>query len=350
MNKTFTFFSIILMLFFTGAISAQEIFSDDFESGTADPNWEAFYPGEEIVTAVPMSSAPQPLPNGGNYVGWLQDADTSYTGIASSVNGETTMQDYSIEGDVYCYVNNSGGSAYTGLVVYADSSIGTYIKMAADFDQVPYPRIRLFNNHFDMGTYTYTFEHSFTADDIPGGIPTEDGWHHFRLDVRTLNADSTAFWCYFDGQMLLGSPVIDTSEDRMSSGQFGVFSFQMDDDGIPGFYDNIVVNSLVTAVEDNLRGNYVPENFSLEQNHPNPFNPETQISYQLSSDGFISLTVYNLLGREIKTLVSEYQPSGYYTVSWNGKDEAGNIMPSGVYMYTLRFGNIVQSKKMIMMK
>jgi len=350
MQKLFTIFSILFLMFAVSSSSFAQIFTEDFESGAANPDWEAFFPNEEIVVAADMTNPPLPLPTGGDFVGWLQDIDTSYTGVAVSIIGETSLYEYSIEADVYCYVNHPGGSAYTGLVVYADSSIGTYIKMAADFDPVPYPRIRLYNNHFDLGTFSYTFEHSFTESDIPGGIPTEDGWHHMKIDVRTISPDITAFWCYWDGVELLGCPVTDTSSHRMSSGQFGLFSFsQGTGEGIPGYYDNIVVESLLSSVEDNSNGS-LPEEFALEQNYPNPFNPSTQISYQLSTGNHVSLTIHDLLGREIKTLVSAFQPAGHYSLTWDGKDELGNAVPSGVYLYTLNTGSLLISKKMLLMK
>jgi len=347
--KTFTILStLVLILFFTSVVPAQ-LFTDDFESGTASALWEHYFdPAEDLITAVPMATAPDPLATGGNYIGWLQDSDGSYTGAALSVAGMTTDQDYSIEADVYCYVNNAGGSAYTGLAFYCDSTIGTYIKLVADFDADQ--RFRLYNNHLNMTTFQYTFHHAFAASDVPGGIPTVDGWHKMKVEVRTINADTTAFWCYFDDQELLGCPIYDTGDDRMSSGQYGVFSFQQGATGIPGYFDNLVVNELgTTSVEDNSSGT-IPTTMMLEQNYPNPFNPGTQISYQLATGGYISLNIYDLLGREIKTLVSEDQPSGNYTVSWDGKDESGNIIPSGIYLYTLSAGNIVESKKMILMK
>jgi hypothetical protein len=354
MNKIFTILSLMFFpLVFTGLISAQPLFTDDFESGTASPEWEHYFSGiepgtfEELVEAVPMANAPVPLPNGGDYVGFLQDIDGSYTGAALSVAGDVTWQNYSVEGDVYCYVNHPAGSAYTGLAFYADSTIGTYIKLVADFDADQ--RLRLYNNRLDPITFQYSFTHTFNASAVPGGIPTTDGWHNMKIEIKTLNADTTAFWCYFDGEMLLGCPIYDTGDDRMSSGQVGVFSFSQGTGiGLEGYFDNIVVNSLVTSVEDN--STYLPDGFYLEQNYPNPFNPETQIAYQIATGGFTSLSIYDLLGREIKTLVSEDQPSGYYTVSWNGKDELGNTVPSGIYLYSLKTGNFIQSKKMIMMK
>jgi hypothetical protein len=347
MMKTFTILStLVLMLFFTSVVPAQ-LFTEDFESGTASPDWGVYRAGEENVTAVTMATAPEPLANGGNYIGHAQDIDNSYTGAAIILAGATSLQNYSIEGDVYCYVNHPNGSAYTGLVVYGDSSRGTYLKLAADFDGDQ--RLRLYNNR--LVGFSYTFHHAFTASDVPGGIPTVDGWHNMKVEVRTINADTTAFWCYFDGQELLGCPIYDTGDDRMSSGQFGLFSFsQGTGTGLEGYFDNIVVNELgTTSVEDNSSGT-IPTNMMLEQNYPNPFNPETQISYQLATGGYISLTIHDLLGREIKTLVSEDQPSGNYSVSWDGRDESGNIVPSGIYLYSLKAGNFIESKKMILMK
>jgi hypothetical protein len=149
---------LILMLFITGTVSAQPLFTDYFESGTASAQWEHFFEAEDLISAVPMATAPDPLATGGNYIGWLQDSDGSFTGAALSVAGMTTDQDYSIEADVYCYVYHPEGSAYTGVAIYADSTIGiigTYIKMVADFDANQ--RIRLYNNHLDPVTFQYTF-------------------------------------------------------------------------------------------------------------------------------------------------------------------------------------------------
>ncbi len=347
MSKSTTFFAafLVLSLMIAPTISSQTLFTEDFESGTASTLWENYFFNEDLVQAVDMGNVPAPLANGGSYVGYLQDIDASYTGAALSIAGESTWQNYSVEGDVYCYVNQSP-SAYTGLAFYSDSTIGTYIKLVADFDTDQ--RLRLYNNHLDFITFQYTFEHTFTAADIPGGIPTEDGWHHMKIEIKTLNADTTAFWCYFDGEMLLGCPIYDTGDDRMSSGKVGVYSFQQDDDGIPGYFDNVVVTALPTAIDDNASN--LPETFSLAQNYPNPFNPETQISYQLTEGGTVSLIICDILGREIKTLVNEDQPYGKYSVSWNGTDNFGNKVPSGIYVYTLRTGNSVNSKKMVLMK
>ncbi|UCE05098.1 MAG: T9SS type A sorting domain-containing protein, partial [bacterium] len=328
------------------------IFTEDFETGTVSADWGVYRFGEENVEAISMSTAPAPLANGGDYVGYVHDADASYNGAAIVLAGETSLQNYSIEGDVYCYVNHAGGSAYTGLAVYADSTVGTYIKLVADFDVDQ--RLRLYNNHLDMQTLKYTFDHTFSAVDVPGGIPSEDGWHHMKVEVKTVDDTTTAFWCYFDGELLVGCPVYDTSRHQMDSGQFGLYAFQMDADGIAGYFDNIIIQSyeIETSVEEWPRPETatIPNESRLAQNYPNPFNPETHISYRVISTEFVNLTIYDLLGRKIRTLISETRAPGNYIVIWDGRDENGYKMPSGVYMYTLKSDDFIETKKMLMMK
>ena len=95
---------------------------------------------------------------------------------------------------------------------------------------------------------------------------------------------------------------------------------------------------------------FTPVDFSLSENHPNPFNPQTEISYDLPNAGQVELSIYNLLGQRIKTLVDEFQAAGHKTVRWDGTDEEGNKIASGIYFYRIKAGDFVDSKKMILMK
>ena len=89
----------------------------------------------------------------------------------------------------------------------------------------------------------------------------------------------------------------------------------------------------------------VPSEFYLSQNYPNPFNPLTSIQYAISSRQFVKLTVYDLLGREIETLVNEEKPVGTYEVTWYAEQ-----LVSGVYFYQLKAGDFVQTRKMILLR
>ena len=94
----------------------------------------------------------------------------------------------------------------------------------------------------------------------------------------------------------------------------------------------------------------IPNKYKLYQNYPNPFNPSTIIQYDVPELSQISLTLYDLSGREINQLVKETQQSGLKTVVWDGKDFMGNRLGAGIYIYQLKSGNYVESKKMIFVK
>jgi hypothetical protein len=89
----------------------------------------------------------------------------------------------------------------------------------------------------------------------------------------------------------------------------------------------------------------IPSEFSLSQNYPNPFNPTTIIKYQIPKSGLVILTVYNILGKELTTLVNETKEQGYYTAAFDASKFA-----SGVYIYQLRTNDFVSNKKMIIVK
>ncbi|MCH7962944.1 MAG: MBL fold metallo-hydrolase [Bacteroidetes bacterium] len=94
----------------------------------------------------------------------------------------------------------------------------------------------------------------------------------------------------------------------------------------------------------------IPENFSLAQNYPNPFNPGTTIEYSLAHASSVVLKIYDVLGNKIRTLVNASQIAGRKTVAWNGRDDKGERVKSGIYFYELAAENTVQVKKMILIK
>ena len=94
----------------------------------------------------------------------------------------------------------------------------------------------------------------------------------------------------------------------------------------------------------------LPETFALLQNYPNPFNPSTNIRYQLPAQTQVKLVVYNILGQEVRRLVDDFKPAGYYTVIWDGRNLHGIPVPSGVYYYKITAGDFSKSKKMLLIK
>ena len=94
----------------------------------------------------------------------------------------------------------------------------------------------------------------------------------------------------------------------------------------------------------------IPEQFALLQNHPNPFNPETEIRFALPQASHVVLKIFTMIGEEIRTLVDEQREAGYHSVNWDGKDENGHPVASGVYLYQLRAGSFSQVQKMNLLR
>jgi hypothetical protein len=104
-----------------------------------------------------------------------------------------------------------------------------------------------------------------------------------------------------------------------------------------------------TAVEGE-EGSLTPKSFELHQNYPNPFNNETVIEFNLRRSGEVNLTIYNLLGQEVRTLAEGRLNAGPQIVSWDGKDEKGNDLSSGIYFYQLRAGEVSETKRLVLLK
>jgi hypothetical protein len=94
----------------------------------------------------------------------------------------------------------------------------------------------------------------------------------------------------------------------------------------------------------------LPTDFDLSQNVPNPFNPSTIVEYALPRDAQVNISVYNVLGQHVKTLVDDMQRAGRQTVTWDGTDNSGSSVASGVYFYKIRAGDFSDTKKMVMLK
>jgi len=94
----------------------------------------------------------------------------------------------------------------------------------------------------------------------------------------------------------------------------------------------------------------IPSEFALSQNYPNPFNPTTSIKYAISQNANVKLVVYNMLGQVVKTLVNQEQEAGYYTIQWNGTNDFGGKVSSGIYIYRIIAGNYISTIKMNLLK
>jgi len=114
--------------------------------------------------------------------------------------------------------------------------------------------------------------------------------------------------------------------------------------GVMRFLDTLTVTGV--KLEEDIK----PEHFRLLQNYPNPFNPSTTINYTLPTDGMVTVKVFDILGREVRTLASDYKNAGSYNVIWDSKDSFGCEVSSGIYFYNIKFMDNSITKKMLMVK
>jgi len=93
-----------------------------------------------------------------------------------------------------------------------------------------------------------------------------------------------------------------------------------------------------------------PSEFSLSQNYPNPFNPATNFQFTLSKSVHVKIEIFNIVGQNVKTLVDDNMTPGVYVVDWDGKDDKGNLVSSGIYFYRIQAGDFSDMKKMVLLK
>jgi len=111
-----------------------------------------------------------------------------------------------------------------------------------------------------------------------------------------------------------------------------------------------LINMIPTAVDDRSIRSFNPQNFGLYSNYPNPFNPTTNIRFDLVQNSNIELAIYNIRGELVKIIASGNYAAGSHSVLWNGRDRNGKIVPSGVYFYKLSTDEASMTRKMILLK
>jgi hypothetical protein len=150
-------------------------------------------------------------------------------------------------------------------------------------------------------------------------------WDTFYVDIYTKIADSHSFLDvlgYFDNNLISYTIWEDSANGKVNL--FGLKRINLFGD---------------------VKKELTPEVFSLSQNYPNPFNPSTKIQYALSSSQFVTLKIYDILGRQVATLVNEEKAAGEYEIEFDAKK-----LSSGIYFYQLKTGKSILTKKMILLK
>ena len=126
-----------------------------------------------------------------------------------------------------------------------------------------------------------------------------------------------------------------------------VFQFKVEGNGTI-YWDNFYFYSNPVGVDN--RSETLPQGFALEQNFPNPFNPSTTIRYELPEEAMVNVTIYDMLGRQVKTLINKTQDAGYKSVIWDATNDYGKPVSAGIYLYQIQAGEYIRTKKMVLLK
>ena len=122
-------------------------------------------------------------------------------------------------------------------------------------------------------------------------------------------------------------------------------------DGLRGWVPKVKSGGvMIGTVGINDPVNAIPTSFALNQNYPNPFNPQTNIDFSLPKDQNVTLSVYNVLGQNVRTLINGNMQAGIHTVRWDGRNDQGVDVPSGIYFYKMYTPEFTQTNKMLMLR
>ncbi len=172
-----------------------------------------------------------------------------------------------------------------------------------------------------------------------------------RFKVKIVDANNFSIWLIYKYQRIKDSVLVSVFPGQPLEIQVGLTftqlgaqsaTFSVRDNQVLGSTVTVVVNvTVATGVKDGS----VPTQYSLSQNYPNPFNPTTTLKFAISNAEFVNLTVYDVLGKKVATLINENKQAGYHTVEF----DAGSLS-SGIYLYKITAGKFTKIEKMMLMK
>ena len=291
------------------------IYSWDAED-PGDPQWQLGLPGDDATAGHWIRAEP---------VGTWQNDEIAQTD-----------DDHTADPGYQCFVTANGSPGDPAYLSDVDNGCTTMLSPTMDLSGAS----RAFVNF-----QRWFFQYSAAMDDEFRISVSDDGgdsWVDIDMMMETAN-----YWTHIIVEL---TDLIDMSDQV-------VFRFQACDLGVPGTVeaalDDFSVETLTTvttAVGDEDGQAPVRVAFGLAQNHPNPFNPMTTISFTLARDEQVELAVYGVDGGRIATLLSEQLPAGAHQLSWDGKNDRGQQVASGTYFYRLQAGRDVATKRMVLLK
>ena len=227
-----------------------------------------------------------------------------------------------------------------------------------------------FNQNYPHGDYTRKFyindslvgSNDFTVDELPNQAPiVESQFINVNLgesiegEFTALDPDGNIFWYNLDSQPAQGSIEIYGGRERKFryhapddyTGSTTISVSATDDKGLTGA-STLIIISIVGELS--IQNQDVAEKFTISEAFPNPFNPSTSLKFDVHKKEMVNITIYDLLGNRIKNLVNDHYPIGSHSVSWHARNDQGQKVSAGVYLYKVHAGDFQSTKKMILLK
>jgi len=338
-----TIFLIVLTLPIM-VFSQTILYEEYFTGGNLSLNWFSAWYDSVGTPLTPMIATNEPGPTD-DWIGVVTGDTANLGSLGSALAGDPGLANYSVEADVFIELDST---FYTGLMMRADTTekVVGYQLLANFYSPFAISQLRF--RYFSQIDTEIVVIADINAADLPGGAPTTDGWHKMKI-----KAVGNQFWLYWDDQEITGSPFTDP-DAALNSGYFGTYTWDVFANTPPKTkIDNIFVKeeSVTTGIFPN--DNPVPQkitDFVLHENYPNPFNPLTNIEFEMISAQPIKLTIYDITGKKVKTIANDVYSVGRHKVQWDATNESGHRVTSGVYIYFLQTERSVKSRKMILLK
>ncbi len=298
-----------------GIAHAQTLYEEHFTNGQPDLQWEGFFSGSDTLVGYADPSTPE----GDGYAGKLYTEEVF--GLAYS--GSEVLTDYSISAWVYTVVTPSGSGPYNGIVARLNPVTSGFYLFAADFDSDR--RLRL--SYHSAPNFMPQVLHVWYDSDIPGGLPTESGWHHMSLNIF-----GDSIWCYFDNYLLPGGPFF---HDSSAFGWFGVYAVDFSGTAETRV-DQIIVSSEPYSVSESR----IPQMRNEVVVYPSVFTKYVRVAN--IPESIKEITVFDKTGR----LIWKSPVPQSHSVMWSGINEFGREISDGIYFIKIgpRINKVIKLK------
>ncbi len=301
--------TLFLVLIFVGLVTAQQTIRVD----PADANGWGSFSNEYDIYGNPVFITKSVL--GSGFVTFVGEGKTTLKGNESSIQNNypkdfSKASTFSLNGG---YLETPDFVSFLSRISGASGLSELTIRIALQY-----------NNHYVSSPYCQiTIKNPAVGNE----------WQEIKIDMTDTKKRLPNF----------NKVYIEVWGISLETGTYVMYAIDFDDLSIISLGKKTVIDNMsITKIE----GNNIPSKFELSQNYPNPFNPATKIQFSVPNSQFVSLKVYDMLGKEIATLVNEFKPIGNYEVAFNASN-----LPSGMYLYRLQAGSVVvETKKMLLIK